>query len=360
MLRIVFNFFGPPAPAWGALGRALARLCVGVGMACALGGCAWFDEQLRLRVFRATPGMPVGFPGLPAGADSYAVTVPGVRPGTQDRVQIWWLPHARPQAPTLLYLHGTFRNLYQNLHKINALREAGFSVLAVDYRGWGDSTPIIPSEATVYADADTAWAELTRRQPNPRKRVIYGHSMGGGVAVELASRKRHASDYGAQILESTFTRACDVAAASGWLARLVAGLSTQRFDSQSKIGRVDAPVLMLHGDADTTVPVALGRQLRDAAPAGTRWVEIKGGSHSQLASDAPVLYQQALRALLEKLSLGIDVGPLRNPMPDRRRRVQAPMATSTIMTSALDSTASIRGYRPSDFQPQRQQNRRPE
>jgi uncharacterized protein len=265
-------------------------------------GCAWFDAKQRELVFRPTPGSaPAGFSGLRPGDLSFATAVPGAEPGRLDSVQMWWLPHANARAPTLLYLHGTYRNLYRNIHKIDALREAGFSVLAVDYRGWGDSTPITPSEATIYADADTAWAELARRQADPRKRVIYGHSMGGGVAVELASRKRHGLDYGALILESTFTRAYDVATSAGWLAKLVATFSTQKFDSIDKIAKVDAPVLMLHGDADNTVPVELGRRLRDAAPAGTRWVEIAGGSHSRLHSDAPVLYQQALKTVLEQL-----------------------------------------------------------
>ena len=67
----------------------------------------------------------------------------------------------------MLYLHGTLRNLYGNLPKIEALREAGFAILAVDYRGWGDSTRIVPSEDTISADALVAWDELARRQPDP-------------------------------------------------------------------------------------------------------------------------------------------------------------------------------------------------
>lgn len=267
----------------------------------ALSACAWMDTKQRQLVYRPTPGVPAGFTGLRAGDLSFATAVPGVEPGTQDSLQMWWLPHANPRAPTLLYLHGTFRNLYRNLPKIDALREAGFSVLAVDYRGWGESSPIIPSEATIYADADVAWAELARRQADPRLRVIYGHSLGGGVAVELASRKRHGSDYAALILESTFTSLSDLASASHWLGSLAALFASQKFDSIDKIAKVDAPVLMLHGDADQTVPVALGRQLRDAAPKDTRWVEISGGSHSQLHVDAPEVYQQALKSLIALL-----------------------------------------------------------
>ena len=277
------------------MGTLMAALLAGTS------GCAWLDAKQRQIVFRPTPGAPANFQGLRPADLSFATTVPSATPGTQDTLQMWWLPHANAQAPALLYLHGTFRNLYQNIGKIDALREAGFSVLAVDYRGWGDSSPIIPSEATIYADADVAWAEFTRRQPDPRKRVIYGHSMGSGVAVELASRRQRGADYAALILESSFPRLPDVATAAGFWGALAARFSSQRFDSVDKIGKVDAPVLMIHGDADNTVPVDLGRRLRDAAPPGTRWVEIAGGSHSRLQTDAPAAYQQALRSLIEQL-----------------------------------------------------------
>jgi pimeloyl-ACP methyl ester carboxylesterase len=106
------------------------------------------------------------------------------------------------------------------------------------------------------------------------------------------------------VLESTFTRLPDVAAAAGFWGRIGATLTTLQFDSLAKIGRVDAPILMLHGSADRTVPVELGRQLRDAAPAGVHWVEVPGGTHSQLHRDAPELYRQALQSLISQLAPG--------------------------------------------------------
>ena len=125
--------------------------------------------------------------------------------------------------------------------------------------------------------------------------------MGGAVAVRLASglhsTRRGGTDYAALVLESTFTRMPEVAAAAGFWGRMAAHVTTLEFDSLSSIGRIDAPLLMLHGAADRTVPVALGRRLRDAAPVGTTWIEIPGGSHSRLHSDAPELYQQALRGV---------------------------------------------------------------
>jgi uncharacterized protein len=297
MGAIVVRFLAHPGRRWWFAVRMLLICCV----ATTINGCAWFDAKQRELVFRPTPGQPANFPGLRAGDLSFTVDVPGAKAGSTEQLHMWWLPNANAQAPTLLYLHGTFRNLYQNLPKIDALREAGFAVVAVDYRGWGDSTPIIPSEATIYADANVAWAELVRRQGDPRKRVIYGHSMGSGVAVELASHKHVGTDYGALIIESSFPRLPDVAKAVGVIGTIASWFATQEFDSAAKIKAVDAPILMLHGTADKTVPVELGRRLRDAAPKGTRWVEFEGGTHSRLHSEVPVLYQQALRTLIDQL-----------------------------------------------------------
>jgi hypothetical protein len=292
----------PEPAAWRARARAAARaLCLLAALA-TLAGCAWLDVKERTLIYRPTPGRPDAFAGLRAGDETYAISVPGEKPGTIDKLSIWWLPPSDPAAPTLLYLHGTFRNLYRNFPKIEALRDAGFGVLAVDYRGWGDSTPIVPSQKTIVADADAAWAELLRHQPEARKRVIYGHSLGGAVAIDLASRKHGGSDYAALIVESTFTNLADLAAsAAGPVGPIAVWISGESFDSLAKIGRVDAPILMLHGDADNTVPVALGRKLRDAAPPGVQWVEIPGGSHSRLHEDAPERYRQALAALIAAL-----------------------------------------------------------
>ena len=296
-----------------ARGLLLFALCLCLGPL--LGGCAWLSAKQSQLALRPTPGRPAGL-----AADSvlfrpsdvrWLAAVPSTDPARPDQLALWWLPHANPDAPTLLYLHGTFRNLYQNLSKIDALREAGYSVVAVDYRGWGDSTVVVPDEDTITADARVAWAELQRRQPDPARRVIFGHSLGGAVAVRLASTlhavhsrgtdyavRAGGADYAALVLESTFTKLPDVATAAGFWGRIAAATTTLEFDSLSRIGRIDAPLLMLHGSADRTIPVELGRRLRDAAPAGVRWVEIPGGSHSRLHRDAPLVYQEALAQLL--------------------------------------------------------------
>ncbi len=325
----------------------LAALCLP-----SLGGCAWWSDKQNMLALRPTPGRPAGLAPdaelFRPSDERWLVKVPAVGAAANaspDNLALWWLPHEQADAPTLLYLHGTFRNLYQNLSKINALRALGFSVLAVDYRGWGDSTAIVPDEATITADAATAWAELQRRQPLAARRVIFGHSMGGAVAVRLASGLRGLGsgpgsaadfkpdgsfDYAALVLESTFTRMPDVASAAGFWGRVAGGITTLQFDSLARIGRVNAPVLMLHGTADNTVPMVLGQRLRDAAPpeltAKLRWVEVPGGSHSRLHEDAPAVYLEAFKTLQAQMLANAKTTPVdqRRTVPRSPTREQSP------------------------------------
>lgn len=270
-----------------------------------ISGCAWLDAQQRQIIYRPTPGVPADFEGLRAGDERYFVNVAPAaglhameaRPGGADeqRVEMWWLPHADSSAPVLLYFHGTFLNLFQNLHKLEALRTAGFSVLAVEYRGWGLSTPITPSERSILQDAAVAWNELQRREPRAGMRVIYGHSMGSGVAVDVASRLRANTDYAALILESAFTSFDEVAHDAGWFASLLASFNRERFASIDKISQVHAPLLMIHGGADTTIPLRLGAKLFAAANPPKQWLRIEGGDHADLDQVGSVAYQTALQ-----------------------------------------------------------------
>jgi hypothetical protein len=259
----------------------------------ATSGCAWFDSRQRELIYRPTPAQSSSAANLLPGDRRYQVNLPDHNGA--EHLAFWWLPNTQPNAPTLLYLHGTFRNLYGNQRKIESLRSAGFSVLAVDYRGWGESSARIPSEQSILQDANVAWQELTKHQPDPTRRVIYGHSMGSGVAVDLASRLNSPGDYGGLVLESAFTSFDDVAREAGWLARVLAWFTRERFDSAAKIGRVQAPLLMLHGKLDDTIPMVLGERLYAAANAPKRWIMIEGAAHSDLDLVAPDLYQRSLR-----------------------------------------------------------------
>jgi len=256
-------------------------------------GCAWLDTKQRLLIYRPTAGVPADFAGLPNGDQRYLVSSSDT--DAAQHVALWWLPHARTDAPTLLYLHGTFRNLFGNRRKIEALRTAGFSVLAVDYRGWGESSALIPTEESILADARLAWRELKKRQSDAKKRVIYGHSMGSAVALDLASRLQSPADYGGLVLESAFTSFDDVASTVGVLGSLLNLFYPDSFDSIGKITQVQAPLLMLHGRDDDTIPIALGERLFAAASVPKHWLAMENARHSDLDIANPALYQATLQ-----------------------------------------------------------------
>ena len=126
-------------------------------------------------------------------------------------------------------------------------------------------------------------------------RVIYGHSMGSGAAVGLASQLVAGADYGALILESAFTSFSDVGWQAGVLAGVLSHFNSERFDSLARIKQIKAPLLMLHGSDDSTVPQVLGEKLFAAANEPKHWLSIPGGAHSSLQADGAPAYQAALR-----------------------------------------------------------------
>jgi uncharacterized protein len=300
------------ATRFALLARPLAALFTAVWITQALTGCAWLDTKQRSIIYRPSLGVATDFAGLRAGDERFFVDQPQSAPSdtptgaaTAQRVEMWWLPHSDKNAPTLLYYHGTFRNLSQNLHKIEALRQAGFTVLAVEYRGWGMSSPIIPSEQSIMRDADLAFAELQRREPRASHRVLYGHSMGSGVAVDVASRRKARAEYGALILESALTSFRDVAYEAGFLARVLAFFNNEHFASIDKIARVTAPLLMIHGSLDTTVPIRVGERLFSAANAPKEWLAVAAGAHSNIHLAGRTAYQDALVSFKNKYVLGL-------------------------------------------------------
>ncbi len=249
-----------------------------------MSGCAWMDAKQRELIYRPTPGVLAQWEAITPM--DLPLWLEGERPGL--RLRAMWIPQADPQAPAVLYLHGTFRNLFQNRPKIAAIHAAGFAVLAVDYRGWGESTPDLPSEATIVQDAEIAWVEFARRVPRAGSRVIYGHSMGSAAAVQLAWRHRSGGEYGAVVLESAFTSMPDIARDRGGIAALLGALSTQHFNSLARIADIPGPKWFITGTADRTVPPAHSQRLFDAATEPRRLVVIEGGSHSRLQEqDAP-------------------------------------------------------------------------
>ncbi|WP_286761900.1 alpha/beta hydrolase, partial [Pseudomonas sp. UBA2047] len=243
------------------------------------------------------------FRGLPSGVQEL-----DLRPrsfAANQSLHAWWWPARRANAPAILYLHGVRWNLTGQLFRIEQLHAMGYSVLAVDYRGFGQSRGGLPSEATVYEDARIAWERFAQLQPDAGKRLIFGHSLGGAVAVELArALAAEARQGGAAaparglILESTFTSLGDVAAEVANTSLPVRWLLSQKFDSLGKIQDIGLPVLLVHGLDDRFVPARFSQQLYEAARQPKTLLLVPGASHNNSMSLAGPRYRQAIQALL--------------------------------------------------------------
>ncbi|TRO25773.1 alpha/beta hydrolase [Ectopseudomonas mendocina] len=261
-------------------------------------GCAKLEQTERELVFRIEPGTARWFSGLPAGVEDVQLQSPDLT--ADESLHAWWWPAPRKDAPTLLYLHGSRWNLTGQLFRIEQLHAMGFSVLAVDYRGFGESRGALPSERSVYQDALIAWQHLVRLQPEANKRFIYGHSLGGAVAVNLAhelASEEEAAQAAGLIVESSFTNLGDVAAAVTNTSLPVRWLLSQEFDSLSKIGDVGIPVLIAHGRDDRYVPSRFSQALFDAASEPKQLLLIDGANHNNSLRMAGNSYRQALQAL---------------------------------------------------------------
>lgn len=187
----------------------------------------------------------------------------------------------RAGAPyTLLYLHGNAGNLAGRSGLLQQLSEFGVSVLALEYRGYGQSEGSEPSEVGLYSDAQAAYEWAVAKTPASNL-VLWGESLGGGPACELASTQ----PVGGVVLQSTFTSIADMAALSfPWLP--VRMLVRTRFDNLSKIQRIQVPKLFLHSRHDEVVPFDMGQRLFAAAPEpkDALWLE-RSGHNDMLYSD---------------------------------------------------------------------------
>ena len=213
--------------------------------------------------------------------------------GAPVRLHGLWLPQAQPDAPVLLYLHGARCDLGGSLSRMQHLHELGFSVLGIDYRGFGLSTPALPSERLVCEDARVAWAWLAARHPQAR-RFMYGHSLGGAIAVHLAAE---VDDAAGLIVEGTFTSLPDLYSTLkfGWMS--MTPPITQRFEAVQRVARVGMPLLVVHGSDDELIHPDLGRALYEQAEEPKRFVLVPGGSHHDTHSVGQALVRDALRDL---------------------------------------------------------------
>jgi len=272
----------------------MALLIVGLPV-----GCSLLQHKERELVFRIEPGTASWYSGLPKAVQEFELKPASFKAG--QNIHAWWYPAASKDAPAMLYLHGVRWNLTGQLFRIEQLHALGFSVLAIDYRGFGQSHGDLPSETTVYEDARIAWERFQVLQPDPRKRLIYGHSLGGAVAIDLAAELGRQSPVPVRglVIESTFTSLADVATAVADTSLPVRWLLSQKFDSIDKIADIRMPLLVVHGLDDRYVPPRFSEQLFAAAQQPKRLLLVPGASHNNSMSLAGRTYREALDHLMQ-------------------------------------------------------------
>ncbi len=258
-------------------------------------GCATLDEHERAWIFQPSDRSWGGTAELARGMDDVWIDFASKVSGEPARLHGLWLAadHRPADGPVLLYLHGARWNVEGSAPRIKRMQELGFSVLAIDYRGFGKSTPGLPSEDMAYEDARAAWDWLASKYPQ-RPRYIFGHSLGGAIAIDLAAQ---VPDERGVIVEGTFTSIPDVASTMKWGWLPVGPLITQRFEAVKKVANVGSPLLVVHGDSDNLIKSELGRKLYEAARGRKRFLLIEGGSHFSTMSLGAAKYREALAEL---------------------------------------------------------------
>jgi fermentation-respiration switch protein FrsA (DUF1100 family) len=226
--------------------------------------------QRALQYFPERARTPPAAAGLPEAEEVVLDSSGG------ERVIVWHIP-PRGEKPVVLYFHGNGGSLRFRVDRFRALAADGTGLIALSYRGYGGSSGR-PTEKGLIDDALAAYAFAAARYPASRL-ALWGESLGTGVAVALAAQK----PVGRIVLESPFTSIADIAAQIYWFfpVRL---LIKDSFRSDLLIGTVTAPFLILHGDKDSIVPIALGDELYKLITAPKRFVRFPGAGHNELAA----------------------------------------------------------------------------
>lgn len=222
--------------------------------------------------------------------------------GKVENLNGWWIPTTSSEARILLYLHGNGQNIGANVEYAQRFQQLGFSVLMIDYRGYGRSEGKFPTEDQVYQDAQAAWDYLVQQRGIPPQEIfVYGHSLGGAVAIDLAVSN---STMAGLIVEGSFTSIRDMADDRGNYGFLPLELIlTQRFDSISKIKSLSIPLLLIHGTSDQIVPAAMSEVLFDAAHVPKQLLLVPGAGHNDVAMVAGDQYRQKIQQFVEQVRL---------------------------------------------------------
>jgi len=243
------------------------KIAAGAVLAYAIVLAGAYYLQRKLMYFPSRERVPPASAGLENVAEQVLETPDGAR-------VIAWYGCAGPGQPTLLYFHGNGGSLVTRAERIGRYLANGVGVFMMTYRGYGGSTGS-PSERNNVADAKLAYDTLVRSGVAAEDIVLYGESIGSGVAVQVAAEKPVAGI----ILDAPYTSVVEVAAAAYPLLPVRTFL-TDRYDTMRYIGQVRAPLLVVHGEDDQVIPVEMGRAVAAAAPGPKRLVTFPRAGHS--------------------------------------------------------------------------------
>ncbi len=228
---------------------------------------------------------------------------------TSDGVSIaaWYVPHSDPKG-SVIFCHGNAGNMADRLHSVKLLHDMALSVLIFDYRGFGRSEGR-PSEQGTYEDAEAAWRYLIEtRGESPGRVVLFGRSLGGAVAIELAYRyacgeRERENGPAALVVESTFTNLVDIGRLH-YRFLPVRLLLSYRYASIEKVPAIKCPKLFFHGRDDTLIPFANGRKLFEAAAEPKQFIETPG-QHNEAGFTYSREFTDRLRGFLEECRMSI-------------------------------------------------------
>jgi len=226
-----------------------------------------YVAQRALMYFPETVRTAPAAAGLPQAEEVWLNAADG------ERVLAWHMP-PRDDNPVVIYFHGNGGSLRLRVDRFQKLAAAGIGLIGLSYRGYGGSSGK-PTEAGLIADARAAYDFAVAHYPG--RIALWGESLGTGVAVALAAKKPVAR----VILESPYTSTLEVAAANYWFLP-VRLLMKDRFRSDLRIAGVQAPVLILHGEADGIIPIQYGERLYALMPGEKRLMRFPAGGHNDL------------------------------------------------------------------------------
>jgi fermentation-respiration switch protein FrsA (DUF1100 family) len=240
--------------------------------------------QRSLMYFPDRARTPPAAAGLPQAEEVTLTSADG------ERLIAWYIP-PQDSKPLVIYFHGNGGALNLRADRFRWLTTHGFGLLGLSYRGYGGSSGK-PSEAGLLLDASAAYDFAAARYPSGRI-VLWGESLGTGVAIALAAGRQ----VGGIILDAPFTSAADIGAAAYPFAP-VRWFIKDSFHSDERIGRVKAPLLVLHGEMDRIIPIRFGERLFTLANEPKQMVRLPSGGHVDLDDHgAPA----AVRAFLNGL-----------------------------------------------------------